>query len=146
LSDSEVKEAMQPEQPLSKVMICHNGNSIWVALASLPAHLRHGDKLGPCPVQCTQQSVTNNYKTAPADALHKVSVFPNPVHDNLNIRLSGFAGPFIIKLYDATGTLLLSQRMTSNPGIISLKNLSSGVYHLQIGNGSKTFVEKIIKQ
>ena len=31
-----------------KVTLCHNGHTITVARPAVPAHLRHGDKLGPC--------------------------------------------------------------------------------------------------
>jgi hypothetical protein len=37
-----------------KVTVCHNGNEIEIALESLPAHLNHGDTLGPCPEEIVQ--------------------------------------------------------------------------------------------
>lgn len=33
----------------AKVTLCHNGNTITVSKHAVPAHLRHGDTLGPCP-------------------------------------------------------------------------------------------------
>jgi hypothetical protein len=36
------------------VTVCHNGNEIEIALESLPAHLNHGDTLGPCPEEIVQ--------------------------------------------------------------------------------------------
>jgi len=133
---------------LFKVMVCHNGNSICVALASLPAHLLHGDQLGSCAAQCTARSATatNDLKIANPGELSKVNLFPNPVTDNLNVQLSGFVGPITLKVYNATGILLLSQRMIGNAAIISFKGLSAGVYFLQIDNGAKIIGEKIIKQ
>ena len=32
-----------------KVLICHKGHTISVSPSAVPAHLRHGDTLGPCP-------------------------------------------------------------------------------------------------
>jgi hypothetical protein len=32
-----------------RVPVCHKGNTIFVAIAALPAHLDHGDTAGPCP-------------------------------------------------------------------------------------------------
>ena len=32
-----------------KVLICHKGRTIFVDQHAAPAHLRHGDTLGPCP-------------------------------------------------------------------------------------------------
>lgn len=146
LSGWELKDVMNPDSDNHKIMICHNGNTIWVTPASLRAHLRHGDRLGPCTAPCIGRSVTDDYKTVNTGALPKVSLFPNPVKDNLNIQLSGFTGAIMLKVYDATGTLLRSQRMTGNTGIISLKGLAAGVYYVQIENGLKTIGQKIIKQ
>ncbi len=33
----------------TKVTLCHKGKTITVGAPAAPAHLRHGDKLGPCP-------------------------------------------------------------------------------------------------
>ena len=33
----------------TKVTLCHKGKTITVAKPAEKAHLRHGDKLGPCP-------------------------------------------------------------------------------------------------
>jgi uncharacterized membrane protein len=33
----------------NRVTICHKGKTIKVAQPAVKAHLRHGDKLGPCP-------------------------------------------------------------------------------------------------
>ena len=32
-----------------KVLICHKGNTLFVSQNAVPAHLRHGDTIGPCP-------------------------------------------------------------------------------------------------
>jgi hypothetical protein len=32
-----------------KVLMCHNGNTIFVSENAVPAHLRQGDTIGPCP-------------------------------------------------------------------------------------------------
>jgi hypothetical protein len=32
-----------------KALICHKGRTISVSVNAVPAHLRHGDTLGPCP-------------------------------------------------------------------------------------------------
>jgi len=48
------EEPVVPEFPGEKVMICHKPNSrnphvIVVSQSAVPAHLGHGDVLGPCP-------------------------------------------------------------------------------------------------
>jgi hypothetical protein len=35
-----------------KICLCHNGHTICIAAPAVPAHLRHGDTLGECPVSC----------------------------------------------------------------------------------------------
>jgi hypothetical protein len=37
-----------PVEPPVKVTICHNGNTLSVSENAVPAHLAHGDTLGPC--------------------------------------------------------------------------------------------------
>ena len=50
----EIEEPPSPEMPGHKVMICHKPNGknphvIVVSQSAVPAHLGHGDVLGPCP-------------------------------------------------------------------------------------------------
>ena len=37
-----------PVGPPRKVTLCHNGHNITVSENAVPAHLAHGDTLGPC--------------------------------------------------------------------------------------------------
>ena len=32
-----------------KMLVCHKGHTISISVNAVPAHLRHGDTLGPCP-------------------------------------------------------------------------------------------------
>ena len=41
--------AAQDQYKPQKVTICHKGHTITVSQSALPAHLRHGDTVGPCP-------------------------------------------------------------------------------------------------
>ena len=55
-----VKEVVAPSRPQAgntaaadqykpeKVTICHKGHTITISKSALPAHLRHGDTVGPC--------------------------------------------------------------------------------------------------
>jgi hypothetical protein len=121
-------------------------NTAGESSASAVLQLTTKNLVTPDSVLNPHVATTNDHKIVSPDVLPKVSLFPNPVEDNLNIRLSGLAGPVTLKMYSATGTLLRSQRISSNVSTISLKNFSSGVYFVQIENRSKTIVEKIIKQ
>jgi hypothetical protein len=44
-----VDSAASAQYRQKKVTVCHNGHEITIAEAALPAHLAHGDTLGPCP-------------------------------------------------------------------------------------------------
>jgi hypothetical protein len=44
------KSAAQAQYGQPKVTICHKGHTITIAEPALPAHLRHGDTVGPCGV------------------------------------------------------------------------------------------------
>jgi hypothetical protein len=37
------------DQYAGKVLVCHNGTTIFVSRNALESHLAHGDTLGPCP-------------------------------------------------------------------------------------------------
>jgi hypothetical protein len=43
------KTAAQDQYEPKKVTICHKGHTIKISRSALPAHLRHGDTIGPCP-------------------------------------------------------------------------------------------------
>jgi hypothetical protein len=42
----------------AKVQVCHRGRTIWVSRDALPAHLAHGDTLGPCGATTTTTTST----------------------------------------------------------------------------------------
>jgi hypothetical protein len=44
-----VNSAASAQYAQPKVTVCHNGHTITIARAALPAHLRQGDIPGPCP-------------------------------------------------------------------------------------------------
>jgi len=39
-----------PALASTKVTVCHNGHTITINQSALPAHLKHGDTEGACPV------------------------------------------------------------------------------------------------
>jgi hypothetical protein len=45
-----VQQSPAQAQYVEKVTICHKGHTISVPTTALPAHLAHGDTVGPCPV------------------------------------------------------------------------------------------------
>jgi coenzyme PQQ synthesis protein D (PqqD) len=49
----------------AKVQVCHRGRTIWVSKEALPAHLAHGDTLGPCGATTTTSPPTTTGTTTP---------------------------------------------------------------------------------
>lgn len=78
----------------------------------------------------------------------KLSLYPNPVKDVVHIQMpSGFAANSIVHLLDAKGRFikpLPAPKPGSNEHSISLGNMSSGLYFLQIISGEHYWQERVI--
>jgi hypothetical protein len=83
------------------------------------------------------------------DDQNRVSLFPNPVTDILNIRTNNTeVQSCSIEIYTIDGRLIHSEIVvlsTSNHSI-QVSNYASGVYLCKINNGSKISTTKFIKQ
>ena len=127
-----------------KVMVCHNNKTICVASASVQSHLNHGDKLGSC----------ESYMFANRTAILQVAdqentaiiVYPNPVKDNLTIRLGRLNKGAGAQLYNSNGALIVSKKLTNTTSNISLKGLAAGVYYVQVKNEAQLTIQKIVKE
>jgi hypothetical protein len=124
-------------------MICHNNNVICVASSAVQEHLNHGDHLGACGAYTTARDVNN---ASQLQAENSVMIYPNPAHENINIRLSSLQQGAMFVVYDANGKIVLSHRMTNSTKTISVKSLASGVYYVQIRNGKNVTTQKVVKQ
>ncbi len=74
-----------------------------------------------------------------------ISLYPNPVRDQLIISLPGnqLAG---ISLTNSAGQLLRSVRMQAGAGSIDMSALAPGIYFVRVVRGQATTVQRIIKQ
>jgi autotransporter-associated beta strand protein len=126
-----------------KVMICHNNNAICVASAAVQDHLNHGDHLGGCGAYTTSR---DGNQPSDMQVVNSVVVYPIPAHENINIKLSRLQQWAMFIVYDATGKIVLSDRMTNNTKTISVKSLAAGVYYVQIRNGKSVTTQKIVKE
>lgn len=75
----------------------------------------------------------------------KVNVYPNPVKDKLNIKIS--EGNYEVKIVDLKGKLIKSDNINSS-NAIDLSTLSSDIYIVQINNldTKQSYSKKIIKK
>ncbi len=64
-------------------------------------------------------------------------VYPNPVIDFLNINLNRFitTTPAIASLYDATGRIVLTQKLNNGSNSIDMQKMSTGIYNLVVFDG-----------
>ena len=68
-------------------------------------------------------------------------VFPNPAKDNLNISYTSVIQS--IKVVDAIGKILYSQKCNSNAITIQLKDLNTGSYLLEISTEEGKLYKRI---
>jgi hypothetical protein len=105
--------------------------------------LDHGDHLGGC--NGTAALAPSN-GAGEESAAYQVRVYPNPVWEQLNINISKLQTGAMLQVYNASGALVLSQRLTSSTCSISAKGLRAGIYYVVVSNGDQVTTHKIIKQ
>lgn len=75
------------------------------------------------------------------------SLFPNPTENEVTVRIENMQeGQYIIKLLDATGRLLSTQKMSDGLLTLNLTDYEKGIYIIHISNGSNQSVHRIIKK
>jgi hypothetical protein len=126
----------------TKVQVCHNGKAICVASAAVQDHLKHGDGMGSCSVA----SITSVNSITEEVSTYQVQVYPNPVADNLNIRVSKLEAGATVQVYNVQGAVVLSQPLTNTAQSLSVHKLTPGIYYIKLNNGGKVSTQKIIKQ
>jgi len=124
-----------------KVMICHNNNTICVASAAVQQHLDHGDYLGGCTTSARMNTQNESLEINSANII----VYPNPVSEQLNVRVSGLEVGSVIKMYDQNGMLIKTLLVTGKFEDVPVRGLAAGLYYLQIKTGEVLITKKIVK-
>ena len=80
--------------------------------------------------------------------IENIKIFPNPVHNYINIALPDNTNTTNIIISDINGKQLYKAAFNTreNPIQIPIKNFSKGIYLLQVNTQDKTETYKIIKQ
>jgi hypothetical protein len=126
-----------------KVSICHikstsHDNTICISVVDVQSHLAHGCKLGECG-----QSRTSD--VLPGNTLMDVKIYPNPTMSDFRMSLGNAQGePVSIRIMDITGKVL-KQIKTAGNLIVFGKELTSGVYFVEINKGNNRQTFKLIK-
>ena len=76
------------------------------------------------------------------------TIYPNPFTNYLNIQLTNWETDEVeIALYDVSGALKLTQKVSNSTGYIDLSGIrSKGVYILRIYNGSTVETHNVIRK
>lgn len=77
------------------------------------------------------------------------SVYPNPNNGEFTIKFSGASGNVDLQVYDIRGRSVFNKNYTETGDFnqnINLGNVQSGMYILNVNDGSKTVTKKIIVQ
>lgn len=118
---------------LQKVQVCHNGNTICISPSALPAHLAHGDQLGPCaaskagagdPATPAEFSLSQNHP----NPFNPVTTITYRIPDDGSVRLAVFdlLGRNVAGLVDEAQTAGI-HRVT-----FEASSLPSGLYFYRI--------------
>jgi photosystem II stability/assembly factor-like uncharacterized protein len=78
--------------------------------------------------------ITSILETSVANA---ISVFPNPVHDLLNVSFTGLTPPFRVSLMDVTGTVVSTSTEFENSFQWQMNSFSAGIYFLRVTDQQK---------
>ena len=71
------------------------------------------------------------------------SIYPNPAADQINVTVLGADNFSVLKIYDAIGNEILSQRVVNALAVIDISNLTSGVYFASLNGGmTKKFIKE----
>jgi hypothetical protein len=76
----------------------------------------------------------------------QMEVYPNPATDILRVSLTNSTGVSIVRLFNLNGQMIReAQADLSSPLQLSIKDIASGMYVLQVTAGSAQYVRKINK-
>ncbi|WP_164972591.1 DUF4979 domain-containing protein [Lacibacter luteus] len=126
----------------NKVMICHNGKEICITSSSVEDHLNHGDHLGSCTLVSTRTA--NEGAIALENNGNGTFIYPNPVADKFTLKVNSLSTGALVKIYNTTGTVIKTIRLTNLAQDIPVQSLAPGVYFVQIINGAVT-TRKLVK-
>ena len=114
---------------------------------------RYIGEQGPCAIfsrgEVEDYSIiitgTNTFTGIDADAnSNEISIYPNPVSDILNIKLSSATASATFKIINVAGKVVKSGALESSQ--LNISNLHTGMYILEVNDGQKLLQTKILKK
>ncbi len=80
-----------------------------------------------------------------AEAFLNFSMYPNPSSDFLTVQLPSGTDIAQVGVYDYTGRLMVSQKVTQQSNTVDVKDLSNGLYVVKVKSASKLAAKQFIK-
>lgn len=74
--------------------------------------------------------------------LEKITIFPNPVHDQININAPNNLGDMQIRIINGLGKVVI----TTYDKVIDIENLEKGIYFIEMNYNFEKYFEKVVLQ
>lgn len=138
-----------------KVYICHNGNTLNISVNAVGSHIGNhaGDYLG----QCNQTCGSNMAKMAGGgndgigeliiDQDLEMAVYPNPTNSEFHLFIESISTDVAnVMVYDLSGRIVERAPAThTNTEVVLGRNLTPGVYFVEVRHGSLSKKIKVVK-
>ncbi|WP_299121477.1 FG-GAP-like repeat-containing protein [uncultured Winogradskyella sp.] len=124
----------------------HFGIGSETAINSITIYWPSGtvDLIANPAINTTHNIVEGSALSVIDETLIDVSIYPNPVEDELTIKTSGNVIDKIATVFDINGKRVLNMKLKSN--IINVSSLTSGIYFLRLESEGKIMKRKFIKK
>jgi hypothetical protein len=76
----------------------------------------------------------------------QVSIFPNPINDKINLKITDLKGDAKVMIFDQKGSLVKEETISQMNTEIDMSQLSSGLYLVKVKGENIDHSQKIIKQ
>jgi len=84
------------------------------------------------------------------DLNETLSIYPNPVQNELHIQFNATSSQSFVKIYNITGELQISKNIQNVVGqnniSVTLNNLKNGLYFISVQNGGQNLTKSFLKQ
>ena len=74
------------------------------------------------------------------------NLYPNPISNNSHITISDAKAGSLMRIVNATGSLVYEDVLNSSKELIEVSHLEPGIYLVECTNGTQSFVEKLVIQ
>lgn len=91
--------------------------------------------------------VISHFESVSSSSEFEITTYPNPVNDLVNVRIAGFDANENGRLtvLNLDGKVVTDVQLKAGQTDLDFSNLDAGVYLIQVVNGSKTAVQRVVK-